>query len=519
MLTTLYTTMKRLLTIIYIFLLLPASLVWAQKTVLEIEMKGGKAQNVFSTSDAYGNMAYIFQESKSIQVTVLDPSYKIIGEFLISREEAEKKNVIIGATLSDQNVVVYLYDDKERNFASLVVNRATGTYKFNPSIGTLGKTEYLLKSFEMEGQFYSMVVPQYKNSILLFTSNEGSDFVIKTYEVNFPTLYAKLSAKNDELNQKTQTPVGIEKISYTIENNIKSSYPSKKMYTYGNKIYMTFEEPAHTHLVILDPVTAQAVYRKLNFSLDKGKDLTPKQGNSFLFKGDLFRVTMNHDQLNMIIINIDSMDMLKSYNVFPDQPVSFINGVIKEDGNDIQEKQIRNTQQYFKKLNKGKLAVAVNELNDGRYETEVGAYEEVTVYRNSGMGYPISPGVSIGFGMGMGMGGMGMGYGGMGMGYGGYPGYYDPFYSGYPGYYPYGSGSSTTSIHATYFQSLMRIEDLEHLDGNVPKSMREKINDYEQDVLKKSSPELLNIMPGNTGLVLGYYAKGRSRYNLVEFKR
>ncbi len=510
--------MKRLLTTILLLLVLsPLFRVAGQKTLLELEMKGGKAQNVFSTSDNYGNLAYIFQGSKSIQITLLDVTGKILNEFLINREEAEKKNKIIGATLTAQNAVVYLYDEKDRNFASLVVNRLTGEHTFNPSIGVLAKTEYLLKSFEMEGQFYSMVVPQYKNSILLFSSNEGSNFQIKTYEINFPTLYAKLSAKNEELNQKPETPVGIEKISYTIENNIKSSYPSKKMYTYGNRIYMTFEEPSHTHLVILDPQSPTAIYRKLNFSLDKSKDASPKQGNSFLYKGDLFRVTMSHDQLNLIVVTLDSMQMLKSYNVFPDQPISFINGVIKEDGNDIQDKVIKNTQQYFRKLNKGKLAVAVNELNDGRYEVELGGYEEVTVYRNSGMGgYPISPGVSIGFGMGMGM-GVGMGMGGIGMG--GYPGYYDPFYSGYPGYYPYGNSYGTTSIHATYFQSLLRVEDLEHLPGSVPKTMRERINEYEEEVLKKSSPELLNIMPGYNGLILGYYAKGRSRYNLVEFKR
>jgi hypothetical protein len=112
---------------------------------------------------------------------------------------------------------------------------------------------------------------------------------------------------------------------------------------------------------------------------------------------------------------------------------------------------------------------------------------------------------------------MGMG---MGMGMGGYyPGFYDPFYSGYPGYYPYGNSYSSTSIHATYFQSLLLIDDLSHLEGTVPKTMREKINDYEQDVLKKSDPELLNIVPSYNGLIMGYYIKGRSRYNLVEFKR
>jgi hypothetical protein len=111
----------------------------------------------------------------------------------------------------------------------------------------------------------------------------------------------------------------------------------------------------------------------------------------------------------------------------------------------------------------------------------------------------------------MGMGGFGMGMGGMGMGMGGF---------GYPGYYPSNNyGYNSTSIYVTYFQSLMRVQDLSHVEGKVPQTIREKMNDYESDVFKNSSPELLNIAPTNNGLILGYYLKGRSRYNLVEFKR
>ena len=118
-------------------------------------------------------------------------------------------------------------------------------------------------------------------------------------------------------------------------------------------------------------------------------------------------------------------------------------------------------------------------------------------------------------GMGIGMGGMGMGMGGMGMGYGGMG------MGGYPGYYPYGSnnGGGSTSIRATYFQSLLRAEDLSHTEGNVPKTIRSKVNDYEQEVLKNTNPELFNVIPAYNGLILGYYFKGRSKYMLVEFKR
>ena len=501
--------MKNLLSIALFLSVYCSTQVFGQRTIAELEMKAGKAQNVFSSNDALGNFVYIFQGTKSFQITVLDPSYKVTKEFLIDKDEVEKKNTVVGATLGEGKIVVYLYNDKGKAFSSLVVDRVNGNYKFNPSIGTLGKDEFLLKSFEMGGVFYATVIPEYKNTVLLFSSNEGENFVVKRYEIDFQALYARLSAKNDEINQKTDNPVGIEKISYTVENNIKSSYPSKKMYTYGNKIYMTFEEPSHTHLIIIDPQNPVAIYRKLNFSLDQGKDKAPRQGNSFLYKGDLFRVTFNNDQLNLIVINLDSMEMLKSYNVLPDQNISFMNGAIKEDGNDIQDRIVKTTNAYFRKVQRGKLAIAVNDLNNGQYATEIGGYDEYTTTRGSG--YPMTPGLSIGGGIGLGVGiGIGMGSGGFG-GFGGYPGYYP--YGGY------GGGYTTTSIHVTYFESLLRVDDLSHIPGVIPKTIREKVNDYEDDVLKNNSPELLNFMSSQNGLLLGYYVKGRSKYILVEFKR
>ncbi len=125
-------------------------------------------------------MAYIFQETKSIQISILDATYKITNEYLISREEAEKKNEIIGATLSDKYVVVYLYDHKERNFASLVVDRFVGTYKFNPSIGFLTKTEFLMKSFEME--VISSRLPLATSS---FNSSSNSSFTCEKLLTKF----------------------------------------------------------------------------------------------------------------------------------------------------------------------------------------------------------------------------------------------------------------------------------------------------------------------------------------------
>ena len=503
------------------------SSVYGQKTVLEMEMKGGKAQNVFSANDSNGNLVYIFQGTKSFQISIFDPSYKSINEFLVDKDVVEKKDVVIGTAFTNKKIVLYLYNEKAGVFSSLAIDRVTGESKYSPEIGTLRKDEFLLKTFEMNGVFYVMAIPEFKNAVVLFSSDEGGQLVIRNYEINYQGFYAKLASNNNDINQKTSSPVGIERISYDIENNVKSAYPTKKLYTFGNKIYMTFEEPAHTHLIIIDPAATNSSYRKLNFSLDEAKDKTPKQGNSFLFKGDLFRVTFNNDQLNLIVINLDSMELIKSYNVFPDQPISFINGVIIEDGNDIKDRVVKTTSLFFRKINRGAIAIAVNEPKNGEYATELGVYDEYTTARG-GSGFPVSPGLSIGGGVGIGIGvgvGIGMGSGGFGS-MGGYP--------SYPS-----SGYTTTSVHVAYFNSMFRVDNLAHIEGVVPKSVREKINDYEMDVLKnnndallnyvtnynndyffnKNNPELYNILSNSNRLILGYYVKGRSKYILAEFRK
>ena len=495
---------------------------FAQSDVATLELKGSKPLDAYAANDTYGNIAYIFQFSKTYQVTIIDATYRMKNIFTIPREGDDKKNIVIGATLSEKNFTVYMHSPKHKTFTSLVVDRFKGTYTYN-NIGSVEPDLNYLKAFDMEGAFYLMLVPTHKNSITVLSTKEGVPFETTNYEIDFPTLYAKLSGKNDDLNQKTDTPVGIEYISYTRENNIKSAYPTKKMFTYGNKIYMTFDEPQTTHLVIIDPTIKKSTYRKLNFSLDKGEIV--KQGNSFLNKGgDLFRTTLGVNQMNISVINLDSMELLKAYNLYPDKDIEILNGIIKEDGNDIGEKVIKSSQQYFKKLHKGKLAIAVNNLNDGRYEAEVGAYEEVIITRGgNGNGFG-SPGLSIGMGMGtgmgmggMGMGGMGMGYGGMGMGYGGFGSPYG--YGGYPGYYGNNNNYTSSSVRIIYFQTLLKYEDLSHLDGNVPKTLREKINEYEEKVFKGNEPEILNITPCYNGLVLGYYAKHKHSFQLVEIKR
>ena len=112
----------------------------------------------------------------------------------------------------------------------------------------------------------------------------------------------------------------------------------------------------------------------------------------------------------------------------------------------------------------------------------------------------------------MGMGGMGgMGYGGMGMGMGGMGGGY-----GYPGYYSSGAGEGSR-INIVYFKTLMDTSYCTHVEGNIPMTVRERINDFEMQDMRNVAPEFIKISPYNANTLLAYYTKQRKQFTIVKF--
>ncbi|HEY8400731.1 MAG TPA: hypothetical protein VIK89_05685, partial [Cytophagaceae bacterium] len=130
-------------------------------------------------------------------------------------------------------------------------------------------------------------------------------------------------------------------------------------------------------------------------------------------------------------------------------------------------------------------------------------YEELRVYARNNRWNTAPVSIAVGSGLGL-----------------GYPGYGWDSYYGYPGsYYPYGSNNYTTVSKVVYFNSLLDTTNLEHVDGLPPKSLLEKVNDYEDNAFRYSIPDLLTVQSYKYGMVLGYYLKNQGKYQLVEFRK
>ncbi|MFN3404887.1 MAG: hypothetical protein ACK40G_12380 [Cytophagaceae bacterium] len=487
--------------------------VHAQQDTNNFDITIKNTRDAYSFTDGIDGMAYLLSSNKQYQIMLLNsPAEQQIKSTYI-KTTSEKKDEVLGACLDQRYVTFFFSNPKSRSFSYLKTDRRNGenTYK---TFMLREKNEHVFEAFEMNNVFYILTVEEYKNEINLISVSDGGEKIDKEkYLLEMNSFYAMVSKRT---SRATESKVDIHYVDYNKVNTIRGTYRRNKLYTYDNKIFMTFDEPGMTHLVTIDPIEKSAAYKKLNFSLERGNNSPQKQGNSFLYYKTLFRVSMSPDQLNLSALNLDSMYLVNSFNVFPEGEIDIANTPLLMEGSSSgssgDETVLKKSTQFFKKALTGEIAVAVNPQDSGYYNVQLGSYEEFVQYRGGYSGGWGAPGISFGMGMGMGMGGF---YSPMYMpGYMGMAPYRYPAFG--PSYYP---SSSVTKTRTVYFKSLLDSESLTHQQGNVAKTGIERMNDYFEGKFRNYSPELVTTVTYGDKMILGYLIKRTNKYQLVEFKK
>ncbi|WMJ72041.1 hypothetical protein RCC89_02475 [Cytophagaceae bacterium ABcell3] len=494
--------MSRLLYIITIFFIPLISFGQQEAGKVQVQIKRLKDASI--ATDGEDNIAYVFRNKKQYQLTLMDKNFNTQKNYVINSPKFKRSEVIISTILQDNSVIVHLFDEKSHQFSRLHLNFSTGSHTFKPT-GELHRSELFLSSFEMGEKFYVLTLPYGENTIRLYSSEGGKPFSIEDYHVEYEHLNQVLVKAYKQSDSK----LPLQKVGFTLENNIRSVHSKNKVYAKDSIITLTMDQPDMTHLITINTQAKSHSYKKLKFSIEKGSLAPSKQGNSFIHNGTFFRLTASPEQLNISVINLDSMELINNYNVFPDEELDINNGPILVEsvggGFSGDEKVINKTPRFFKHLMSGEVAIAVNQIDSIHHEIQVGAYQETIIrtnpYHGGGMG------MSFGFG----------GFAGPMM-MGGGPAFYSPMGAGFgwPGYYP-AYGHAQKRVRVVYFRSLMGNTYFDHQEGLVPKTLAQKIKDYELGAFRNRTPSHMNIFSLEDRTVLGYYVKGKSMYRLVEF--
>lgn len=504
--------MKLFFLIVIIFL--PA-FAKAQGEQALIDFKIKKPDRVDVVKNSEGKYIFSFLNHKQIQLTTVNKNYSFTNASFELDKSLHKAEYLL-STRDAKYHTAYFYHERSRTIKAFRIDLTMGIAQ-TLDCGAVPGDEDFLTALQVNQKFYLITVSRAASLLHLWESSQGNPFVRTSFEVQHPKLNDALRITEDQLNERIYSDIGIDKITYELENNLKSAHALNKLYIIDNRLIITMDEPDQLWLYTIDLDQKKLTEKKLAFSLENGEGKGNKQGNSFLYYNKLFRATSNDEMLNVVMLDVDSVKMEWNQKIFKDLPILIKNGPIVTESGGNTPKVIGKTSQYLNRIQNSKIAIAVNEIND-QYLIQIGSYEfkqSYNGYGNNGGGG--SPRVSIGMGMGMGMGfggvGIGVPMGGFGGGYGwGNPGYN----YGYPGYYP---SSAYTYIESTYFYSLVDAMSLEHVELAPPKTLREKLNDYEDQKFKSDMPDLIKVLPlEDNGILMGYYFKGAHKYQLVEIR-
>lgn len=503
---------------------------FAQHAEGNVELLVKNPKNIYSAIDKDQNYVFASQATSQIEFIFFDAAHKKSGDIVVSIPSTLKKDESIGLQLQGDSCTMYFFNEHMRTITQLNVNRTNGQ-STKRTVGSFLFAEKYLKSIYLNETYYFLTATQGTNQLDVHKVVSGA-LVKHSYPIEMSDLYRRLGSGNHDLNDDPDALLAIDRIDYSIENNVKSARSTKKIYAFDQSIYLTFDDPNYTHLIQIDVEKNEAFYKQYLFNLDKGNNSSKKQGNSFLADQKLFRVTMNPDQLTFTILNIESNDTYANFYATPTATIDFKNGPIIQENSMDKQRVLDNNSTFFKKTLAGCLSIAVNK-RDSLYIVEVGSYEESVT---NGYGNGMSGGPSFSMGVGMGMGGMGMGMGGMSMGMGGMNmgmgsggmgmggmGY-DPYgwgspgyYNGYSGYYPY--NSSQTTIRTLYFHSMLDTSSFVHEEGIVPISLRERVSNFETVMFKDKKPELVRIVDFKGQIIIGYLLPSKNTFKLFSFDK
>lgn len=478
-----------------------------QNEVGRFEMAIRKPSGVTSAMDTSNNFVYFLYSSTQYHVVFFDSGKKQIGSIVITKPKEVRGAKPMAMTLISDNAYIYFYDEKNGYLGELSVQRASGQHQYK-TLTQLPFQQKFLKAFSQDQHFYLLSVPHGRNEVVVWKAKQGK-LEQQIHAIELADFYKRLTTGNSYLNEEPNGILGIDRVRTDIENNVKSAQAVKKVYVQDEIIYFTFDDPDYTHLVVVNTIANSNTYKKLKFSLENEFSNDKKQGNSFLCNNLLFRFTINANQMNVSVINIDSMIQLMSLNAFAHSEVTFKNGPMVQEGSNEKDKLIATTDQFIKKVLSASSAIAVNQ-KDSVWVMEIGGFETYTTTNGpGGMGMGGS-GFSVGMGMGMGMGYGGGYYGGYpGSGFGGYPGYY----GGYPGYY----NSYTTQVRSYYFYSMLNQSSFEPTIGIVPISLRERISNFQELMFKDQIPELVRIVNLPEDVLVGYYIGKTANFRIYQF--
>lgn len=490
--------------ILILSLLFSIATVYTQEKVLELPESFSTSYQ--SSKESYavpnqenGELMLLLEEKNKFYSYLLNSEYQQQSK-ITTKTLPSKYRSILGYSINNNIYSIFFSNSRNTKFG-------VQTFDF----GTNSSTSTIL-DFKIKGEKYVETI-NYKNQFYLITiTKNSSDLNFYTFNKDYQPQKKVVSLQQIEYQNPrdkyhtinahylliadaggiSSSIIEIGKIEAKNPNIIETTSKLTKLYQFNNQLIFSFDySKKETKLCFIDLDNFQFTYKTFDKPSKEEKGFTGS--NSYIYDNKLFQIASSYQKMKFLISDLTSGKLIKEYAIQKEDSITFKNSPIIQEGgvnffgiaNEDRVREMEKTAKFLRKISNSNIGISAYKVND-KYNIVLGGTKEI-------------PSGGVGFAPGFG-GGMPITTSSSAILVG-----FNPTFYGYGGY---------TSTKSTYINCLFD-ENFEHQQGDIPKNVFDKINDFE-DTLKK--PIAKNIFLHNNNIHFSYYDKNDKLYKLYRFK-
>jgi hypothetical protein len=424
--------------------------------------------------DKNGNShCLVLVNDDSIRCLQLDQSEKIIGEFHLPRLNREK---VLGGFIKEGKIYLFLDYRYPPSLHNYVLDPATGSITQNLVAFEL-KKEKVVDRLNAGDHFLYFTINKKTSEFIIYDWHSQEEMDTIRYHFEDEEVWNDISVSSGFTRD-----VNVAKVDEAGDCGEDIAGNPNKIYLRGDTLYLLMNKNRGlTRVYSFNTKTKQVSYRSIIHN-KIGENKIDQPGyvdNSFLYDSKLYFVSASSERLAVQVLDFNSGTILKKFITERDDSISFKNTPIIQEGSVpilyvsfSKTRELEKTRQLLRKMVSGNAVVSAIYDSMGIAIT-IGSYQRYT-QTSGGGGTWMQTGGSAG---------------------------------GVPTmtYVPTGGFSRSTWTKATRFRMSLDKISLEHIPGEMQKSINDRIEDYTATVKIPEGAE--NLFFRNDHYVYIYYDK------------
>lgn len=416
----------------------------------------------------------------SVRLFVLDSKQAVIQHFYINRTPNE---TFLGGFMKDDTVYAFLQGSGAASNLHVWVLAISQGIGDDYMVPFAMHHERAVEQISCGDHFLYFTVNKKASQFSIYDFRPGRRCDTMQYQFE-PGIWKALTSYNGGFGRD----VSVLEIEPDGKISPDLAHTPNKLYWRRDTLFLLMNnyERGVTAVFAFDIRNKKVDFRKIvhNNSATMGPELPAYVDNSMLLDDRLYFVSAEPNKLNVQVRDFYSGKLLREYTAGRDEDIGFKNTPIVQEGSFYHpgSRELAHTRQLLRKMVGGSAVLVANREDSGRVGLTIGAWQQMS----SGGG---------------GGGGMWMGGAGPGMTMTFVPSA-TTFYSG-------------SSIRSSRFKMLLDSASLQHVPGDIPADLGERIEQYTE---KKSIPPAGQVLFRNGGRsVYAYYDRDDHQLKLTGF--